>query len=204
VSSAAALLTSLTVTSVAAAANELPEAAQRVVAQLSERYLPFHFPQPRDRATQVDQDPAPQRVAPTDLAPGSATDDATSPSDGRSPAADVPTPSADPSARASAEAVAPTEDPTGQPAPSDAPADAPTDDPTGTAAPDAGLTEGESRVGSDPTDAATASPSSSPTGDATADQPTTQPDDSTGGSTEAAPDAAGNPAPTGDPAPSTG
>ncbi len=67
--SAAALLSSLTVTGVAAAANELPDTTQRFVAQLSERYLPFQFPQPRNRATQVDDDPAPERVAPTDPRP---------------------------------------------------------------------------------------------------------------------------------------
>lgn len=42
-------------TGLAAAANELPEPAQRWVSELSDRYLPFHLPQPADRAAQGDE-----------------------------------------------------------------------------------------------------------------------------------------------------
>lgn len=42
-------------TGLAAAANELPEPAQRWVSELSDRYLPFDLPEPRDRAAQGDE-----------------------------------------------------------------------------------------------------------------------------------------------------
>lgn len=42
-------------TGLAAAANELPEPAQRWVSELSDRYLPFDLPHPTDRASQGDE-----------------------------------------------------------------------------------------------------------------------------------------------------
>jgi len=49
---AAAVLavTGIVATGVAAAANDLPPTAQRIVAEFSDRFLPFDFPQPEDRA----------------------------------------------------------------------------------------------------------------------------------------------------------
>jgi hypothetical protein len=64
--SAAALMSSLTVTGVAAAANELPDTTQRFVANLSERFLPFQFPQPAEPTVALDHDQQQERVAPSD------------------------------------------------------------------------------------------------------------------------------------------
>ncbi len=155
--SAAAVLSSLTVTGVAAAANELPEPAQRFVAELSERYLPFHFPQPRHGATKVDSDQTPERVAPTD--PGidpDPTGPVGSPTPSRDPSG-LPTPSNVPSSRPSDPGASPSAPgtPSGEPAPSGAPSAAPSAQPTGTVAPAPGdsegdLSGGDPRVGTDP------------------------------------------------------
>ena len=183
--SAAAVLSSLTVTGVAAAANELPEPAQRFVAELSERYLPFHFPQPRHGATKVDPDEIPERVAPTD--PG-IDPDPTAPVGSPTPSGDpsgLPTPSKVPSGRPSEPAASPNAPgtPSGEAAPSGAPSAAPSAQPTGTFAPapgdpDGDLTESDPRVGTDPDAEPTAEPSapassagSGPTADPS-DEPT--------------------------------
>ncbi|MGZ8738349.1 MAG: hypothetical protein ACXWW7_14385 [Nocardioides sp.] len=184
VGSAAAVLTSLTVTGMAAAANELPNPAQRLVAQLSERYLPFHFPQPRNGATKVDPDEIPDRVAPTD--PGTYPDPTApvgSPTSTGDPSG-PPTPSEVPSGRPSKPGASPSAPgtPSGEPAASGAPSGAPSAQPTGTLAPapgesEADLTESDPRVGTDPDAEPTAEPSapaSSAGSDPTAD-PTTDP-----------------------------
>ncbi len=46
-------------TGLAAAANELPEPAQRWVSELSDRYLPFDLPDPTDRAAHGDESTRP-------------------------------------------------------------------------------------------------------------------------------------------------
>lgn len=64
--SAAALMSSLTVTGVAAAANELPVTTQKFVADLSEKFLPFQFPQPTETAITVEEDQGAARVKPSE------------------------------------------------------------------------------------------------------------------------------------------
>jgi hypothetical protein len=64
--SAAALMSSLTVTGVAAAANELPVTTQKFVADLSEKFLPFQFPQPSETAITVEEDQEAARVSPSE------------------------------------------------------------------------------------------------------------------------------------------
>ena len=164
--SAAAVLSSLTVTGVAAAANELPEPAQRFVAELSERYLPFHFPLPRNGASEVGPDEAPERVGPT--GPGM-DPDPTGPAGSPSPSGEpsgVPPPSQVPSGRPSQPSTSPSAPgaPSEEPTPSGAPPAPPSAQPTGTVAPAPGdpegdLTEGDPRVGTDPDAEPTTEPS---------------------------------------------
>lgn len=156
----------LTVTGVAAAANELPEPAQRLVATFSERYLPFEFPQPvesPDRGPLEDGDPAPI-VTPTLPVP---------PEEGGTT---VPSGPAEPSERTPEPSPQPSEAPTGTPTePSQAPSAPPTatSEPTDGPTPTEGAatvpaepepTEAEPRVGSGSTDGTggSASPDPSP------------------------------------------
>lgn len=86
--------TGIVSTGVAAAANELPPVAQRIVADFSSRFLPFDFPQPRDRFEdrlgQTDPDGAGQDPGPgTDAdADGSGSDGLAAPGSGHQQATD--------------------------------------------------------------------------------------------------------------------
>lgn len=62
--SAAAALGSLTLTGVAAAANGLPAPAQRLVSELSERYLPITFPAPAPEVTLEERPQRPEEPVP--------------------------------------------------------------------------------------------------------------------------------------------
>jgi hypothetical protein len=103
---AAAALGSLTVTGVAAAANELPEPAQRFVSQLSERYLPFEFPRPV-QGTPEDAEPGvlPGKQAPDAPDQGTGTDVPVSPATATPSPEPSRSPSPSPSGRTSSEAT---------------------------------------------------------------------------------------------------
>lgn len=168
---AVAAMSSLTLTGVAAAANELPEPAQRFVAQLSERYLPFQFPQPQAEGSEPEPDPEP--VLPAPLGSGTTSRQIIPPEPTDSvpehptPATDSPATVGDTRPAEEPTEAPPTEAPT-DPAPSVEPSLDPTDGATPSDAPspttDSEEPDGGPRVGESPTvePEPSASPSSSP------------------------------------------
>lgn len=122
---------------IAAAANELPPTAQRLVAELSERYLPFQIPRPEERGTDEEtedtgrQTPPPEQDGPSDgpgvVGPDGIPGTPTPSQDGRKKPAPSPTPS-----------VAPTPTTTAVPTPTVEPTldSEPTPAPEGTAVPE--------------------------------------------------------------------
>lgn len=154
---------------IAAAANELPSSAQTVVADFSERFLPFRLPHPSAATDDEPDVQSPQPAEETDEAPAPRVPAPTS--TGQPPSAD-PTSSADPAPpTASPTALPTTSGPTTSP---EATPDAtPEPDPTPTEDGD-GLDEPE--VGTDPLEGA--------------DDGVTQTPDSDGSETEAAPETA--------------
>ena len=123
---ATVLGTSVTATGVAAAANELPEPAQRLVYQLSARYLPFEFPPPEPVP---ESEPATQPLPPAVEGPSG---------EGPAPAASAETgivavgrPAGTPTAGPSAPPSAPPSSGAGMPTPTSSPAPEPTGFPAG-------------------------------------------------------------------------
>jgi hypothetical protein len=169
---AATLLgTSMTATGVAAAANELPEPAQRLVSQLSERYLPFEFPPP-EPAPEPESEPATEPLPPAVEGPsGEGPAPAGSAETGTLPVGrptGTPTPSARSTATPSSGA--------GTPTPTSSPAPEPTGSPAGEVA---GPPEGAAPAPGVPEETAgeatpTADPSAAPTDAAARDDGRTE------------------------------
>jgi hypothetical protein len=158
---AAAALGSLTVTGVAAAANELPEPAQRFVSQLSERYLPFEFPRPV-QGTPEDAEPGvvPGKQAPDAPDQGIGTEVPVSPATATPSSSPQPSrsPSPSPSGRTSPEAT-----PSGEPSSDLSPVA-----PDGTAEPE---TEPEETSGAAPTSSPEPGEPTAPVAGGTGTQP---------------------------------
>ncbi len=135
-------------TGVAAAANELPDGAQRLVARFSEHFLPFAFPPPERqrplRPAAVPQDPDQDDTTPAPPRSGSTVERRTTttggPASGQSPQAAAVPPSA---------------------GPSDAATSDPSDLTSATAAPEEAASEAASAVAS-PAVSPSASPAPSP------------------------------------------
>ena len=102
---------------IAAAANELPSGAQDVVAEFSERFLPFDLPRPDPRRPDRGDDDSPEQepIVPVDATPGLQTPGSEDPS------------------------IAPTERPTSAASPSTAPSSAPS--PSSSALPSPGAVD---------------------------------------------------------------
>lgn len=179
---AAAALSSLTVTSVAAAANELPESAQHFVAEFSQRYLPFHFPEPRHSATVVEQSPEPVVPVPNRIEP-------VSPDSGEAPS---PTPTAGP-AKPPAVVAEPPASASASQSPAPQPSAEPSPEPTEAPSPGPAPTDPPSVPPSAPTDPTTTDPDGKPSGGSsgTTGSPTTAEPTSGPGSTAPATDPAG-------------
>ncbi len=154
---AAAALSSMTVTGVAAAANELPASAQHFVAEFSQRYLPFHFPEPRHSATVIEKSPEPavpvaNRIEP--VSPDSGVAPSPTPTAGP---AKPPAVVAEPSAPASAS-------PSPSPSPSPQPSAEPSPEPSESSSPGPAPTDPPSVAPSAPTDPTTTNPDGKPSG----------------------------------------
>lgn len=157
---AAAALSSMTVTGVAAAANELPASAQHFVAEFSQRYLPFHFPEPRHSATVVEKSPEPAVPVPNRIEPVSPDSGVAPSSTSTAGPAKPPAVVAEPSTSTSTSAPPPSS----SPSPSPQQSAEPSPEPSESSSPSSAPTDPASVPPSAPTDPTTMNPDGKPSG----------------------------------------